>query len=74
MTLIVRCGETVVRVIRDAVMDVVAGRRLKARGTSWHRPCADCILQLRLLKENKSWERYRAARRSRTSIIAALAA
>jgi class 3 adenylate cyclase len=72
VTLIVRYGETVEKFIGGAVMDVVIGRRLKAKGTSWHRPRADRILQLRLLKENKSWDRYRAARRSRTSIIAAL--
>jgi hypothetical protein len=58
----------------EKVMDVVIGRRLKAKGTSWHRPGADRILHLRVLKENKSWDRYWAARRSRTSLIAALAA
>jgi hypothetical protein len=55
-------------------MDVVIGRRLKAKGTSWHRPGADRILHLRVLKENRTWDRYWAARRSRTSLIAALAA
>ncbi|MHB8660239.1 MAG: hypothetical protein ACYC91_20340 [Solirubrobacteraceae bacterium] len=58
----------------EKVMDVVIGRRLKAKGTSWHRPGADRILQLRVLKENRSWDRYWAARRSGTSLIAALAA
>jgi hypothetical protein len=58
----------------EKVMDVVIGRRLKAKGTSWHRPGADRILHLRVLKENRSWDRYWAARRSRTSLIAALAA
>jgi len=58
----------------EKVMDVVIGRRLKAKGTSWHRPGADRILHLRVLKENRSWDRYWAARRSRTSITAALAA
>jgi hypothetical protein len=58
----------------EKVMDVVIGRRLKAKGTSWHRPGADRILHLRVLKENKSWDRYWTARRSRTSLIAALAA
>lgn len=58
----------------EKVMDVVIGRRLKAKGTSWHRPGADRILHLRVLKENRTWDRYWAARRSRTSLIAALAA
>ncbi len=58
----------------EKVMDVVIGRRLKAKGTSWHRPGADRILHLRVLKENRSWNRYWAARRSRTSLIAALTA
>ena len=58
----------------EKVMDVVIGRRLKAKGTSWHRPGADRLLHLRVLKENKSWDRYWAARRSRTSLIAALTA
>ncbi|MHB8719547.1 MAG: hypothetical protein ACYDAC_11755 [Candidatus Dormibacteria bacterium] len=55
-------------------MDVVIGRRLKTKGTSWHRPVAYRNLHLRGLGENRSWDRYWAARRSRTSLIAALAA
>ncbi|MGH7723352.1 MAG: hypothetical protein ACRENL_11085 [Candidatus Dormibacteria bacterium] len=39
----------------ENVLDVVVGRRLKAKGTCWHRPGADRIRQLRVLKENKSW-------------------
>ncbi|MHB8719698.1 MAG: hypothetical protein ACYDAC_12545 [Candidatus Dormibacteria bacterium] len=58
----------------EKVMDVVIGRRLKAKGTSWHRPGADRILHLRVLRESRTWDRYWAARRSRTSLIAALAA
>ena len=38
VTLIVRYGRTVEKFIGGAVMDVVIGRRLKAKGTSWHRP------------------------------------
>ena len=40
----------------EKVMDVVIGRRLKAKGTSWHRPGADRILHLRVLKENRAAE------------------
>lgn len=49
----------------EKVMDVVIGRRLKSKGTSWHRPGAHRLLTLRILKQNRTWNRYSAARRSR---------
>lgn len=58
----------------EKVMDVVIGRRLKAKRTSWHRPGADRILHLCMLKENRSWNPYWAARRWCTSLVASLAA
>jgi hypothetical protein len=50
------------------------GRRLKAKGTSWYRRGAHHLLTLRMLKQNDTWNRYWAARRSRTSMSAALVA
>jgi Uncharacterised protein family (UPF0236) len=58
----------------EKTMDIAVGRRLKAKGTSWYRRGAHHHLTLRMLKQNATWNRYWAARRSRTSISAALAA
>jgi hypothetical protein len=55
-------------------MDAAVGHRLKAKGTSWYRRGAYHLLTLRMLKQNATWNRYWAARRSRTSISAALVA
>ncbi|MHB8718455.1 MAG: hypothetical protein ACYDAC_06145 [Candidatus Dormibacteria bacterium] len=41
----------------EKVMDVVIGRHLEAKGTSWYRPGADRILHLGVLKENRTWNR-----------------
>jgi Uncharacterised protein family (UPF0236) len=57
----------------EKTMDVAVGRRLKAKGTSWYRRGAHHLLTLRMLKQNATWNRYWAARRSRTSLIAAMA-
>jgi hypothetical protein len=58
----------------EKTMDVAVGRRLKAKGTSWFRPGAHRLLSLRILKQDRTWNRYWQARRSRTSLLAALAA
>ena len=58
----------------EKTMDVAVGRRLKAKGTSWFRPGAHRLLSLRILKQDRTWDRYWQARRSRTSLLAALAA
>ena len=58
----------------EKTIDVAVGRRLKAKGTSWLRPGAHRLLTLRILKQNRSWHRYWAARRSRTPLLAALTA
>jgi hypothetical protein len=50
------------------------GRRLKRNGMTWYRPGAHHILTLRTLRQNRTWDRYWAARRSRTPILDALAA
>ncbi|MGA2282881.1 MAG: hypothetical protein ABSH07_04245 [Candidatus Dormibacteria bacterium] len=54
--------------------DIAVGHRLKAKDTSWFRPGAHRLLSLRTLKQDRTWNRYWAARRSRTSLLAALAA
>jgi hypothetical protein len=36
----------------EKTMDVTVGRRLKAKGTNWHRPGAHRLLGLRVLKQN----------------------
>jgi len=58
----------------EKTIDVAVGRRLKAKGTSWFRPGAHRLLSLRILKHNRTWNRYWAARRCRTSLLAAMAA
>lgn len=57
----------------EKAMDVAVGRRLKAKGTSWFRPGAHRLLSLRILKQEHTWNHYWQARRSRTSLITALA-
>ena len=57
----------------EKTIDVAVGRRLKAKGTSWYRPGAHRLLSLRTLKQDRTWNRYRQARRSRTPLLAALA-
>jgi len=58
----------------EKTMDVTVGRRLKAKGTSWHRPGAHRLLGLRVLKQNDRWHRYWEARRSRTPLTQVFAA
>lgn len=58
----------------EKTIDIAVGRRLKAKGTSWFRPGAHRLLSLRILRQNRTWDRYWAARRSRTPILAALTA
>lgn len=58
----------------ERTIDVAVGRRLKAKGTSWFRPGARRLITLRILKQNRTWNPYRGARRSRTPLLAALAA
>jgi hypothetical protein len=57
----------------EKTIDVAVGRRLKAKGTSWYRPGAHRLLSLRTLKQDRTWNRYWQARRSRTPLLAALA-
>ena len=57
----------------EKTIDVAVGRRLKAKGTSWYRPGAHRLLSLRTLKQDRTWTRCGQARRSRTSLLAALA-
>jgi hypothetical protein len=58
----------------EKTTDVAVGRRLEAKGTSWFRPGAHRLLSLRILKQDRTWDRYGQARRSRTSLLAPLAA
>jgi hypothetical protein len=58
----------------EKTIDIAVGRRLKAKGTSWYRPGAHRLLSLRTLKQDRTWNRYWQARRSRTPLITALAA
>ena len=58
----------------EKTIDIAIGRRLKNKGMSWYRAGADHILALRTLKQNRTWSPYWAARRSRTSLLEALAA
>ncbi len=65
-----RCGAR----LPEKTMDVTVGRRLKTKGTSWYQPGGHHLLMLQTLKQNGRWNRYWAARRSRTSLREALAA
>ena len=58
----------------EKTMDVTVGRRLKAKGTSWHRSGAHRLLGLHVLKQNGRWHRYWEALRSRTPLTQAFAA
>ena len=58
----------------EKTMDVTVGRRLKAKGTSCHRPGAHRLFGLRVLKQNGRWLRYWEARRSRTPLTQVFAA
>lgn len=57
----------------ETMMDAAAGRRLEAKGTSWYRPGTHRPLSLWTLKQDRTRNRHRQGRRSRTSPISALA-
>ncbi len=58
----------------EKTIDIAIGRRLKNKGMSWYRAGAHHVLVLRTLRQNRTWNHYWAARRSRTSLLEALAA
>ena len=58
----------------EQTIDVAIGRCLKAKGTSWYRRGAHRLLSLRILKQNRTWDRYWSDRRSGTPLLAATTA
>ncbi len=52
-------------------VDVLVARRLKTRGMSWYRRGAAALQRLRLLKANRDWDAYWAARQEADARYAA---
>lgn len=46
----------------EKAVDVVVARRFKARGMSWFRRGVSALVRLRLLRVNRTWDRYWAGR------------
>jgi hypothetical protein len=47
----------------EKAIDILGARRLKSRGMSWRRQGAGCMIRLRLLRMNRTWNNYWNRRR-----------